>query len=210
MKNYYEILQVSHNASKEVIEKAYKVLAKKYHPDLQTSYTAKNYAEQKMREINEAYDVLSDDFLREQYDFEFRREKISKMNNNSSRVNTNMSNSDSNEYDNSNQQQTNNAQQNTNYNNSEKKKKRRIEYRYNNIGTIDGAADIIREMFKGGLPKREKRKLVKKDIFAIVLTIVIVILIGVILWFLPFTNSWMREFLFENPFFDFISGLFNK
>ena len=105
MKNYYEILQVSHNASKEVIEKAYKVLAKKYHPDLQTSYTAKNYAEQKMREINEAYDVLSDDFLREQYDFEFRREKISNMNNNSSRVNTNMSNSDSNEYDNSNQQQ---------------------------------------------------------------------------------------------------------
>ena len=210
MKNYYEILQVSHNASKEVIEKAYKVLAKKYHPDLQTSYTAKNYAEQKMREINEAYDVLSDDFLREQYDFEFRREKISNMNNNSSRVNTNMSNSDSNEYDNSNQQQTNNAQQNTNYNNSEKKKKRRIEYRYNNIGTIDGAADIIREMFKGGLPKREKRKLVKKDIFAIVLTIVIVILIGVILWFLPFTNSWMREFLSENPFFDFISGLFNK
>ena len=210
MKNYYEILQVSHNASKEVIEKAYKVLAKKYHPDLQTSYTAKNYAEQKMREINEAYDVLSDDFLREQYDFEFRREKISNMNNNSSRVNTNMSNSDSNEYDNSNQQQTNNAQQNTNYNNSEKKKKRRIEYRYNNIGTIDGAADIIREMFKGGLPKREKRKLVKKDIFAIVLTIVIVILIGVILWFLPFTNSWMREFLFENPFFDFISGSFNK
>lgn len=210
MKNYYEILQVSHNASKEVIEKAYKVLAKKYHPDLQTSYTAKNYAEQKMREINEAYDVLSDDFLREQYDFEFRREKISNMNNNSSRVNTNMSDSSSNEYNNSNQQQTNNAQQHTNYNNSEKKKKRRIEYRYNNIGTIDGAADIIREMFKGGLPKREKRKLVKKDIFAIVLTIVIVILIGVILWFLPFTNSWMREFLFENPFFDFISGLFNK
>ena len=210
MKNYYEILQVSHNASKEVIEKAYKVLAKKYHPDLQTSYTAKNYAEQKMREINEAYDVLSDDFLREQYDFEFRREKISNMNNNSSRVNTNIGNSDSNEYDNLNQQQTNNTQQNTNYSNSEKKKKRRIEYRYNNIGTIDGAADIIREMFKGGLPKREKRKLVKKDIFAIVLTIVIVILIGVILWFLPFTNSWMREFLFENPFFDFISGLFNK
>ena len=61
MKNYYEILQVSHNASKEVIEKAYKVLAKKYHPDLQTSYTAKTYAEQRLKEINEAYNVLSDD-----------------------------------------------------------------------------------------------------------------------------------------------------
>ena len=36
MKNYYEILEVSQNASPEVIEKAYKALVKKYHPDLQT------------------------------------------------------------------------------------------------------------------------------------------------------------------------------
>ena len=35
MKNYYKILEVSENASPEVIEKAYKVLVKKYHPDLQ-------------------------------------------------------------------------------------------------------------------------------------------------------------------------------
>ena len=33
MKNYYDELEVSHSASKEVIEKVYKVLAKKYHPD---------------------------------------------------------------------------------------------------------------------------------------------------------------------------------
>ena len=39
MKNYYEILEVDKNASEEVIEKAYKTLAKKYHPDLQ--YTAR-------------------------------------------------------------------------------------------------------------------------------------------------------------------------
>ena len=36
MKNYYEILEVNKKASKEVIEKAYKVLVKKYHPDLYT------------------------------------------------------------------------------------------------------------------------------------------------------------------------------
>lgn len=35
MKNYYEILEVDRNASKEIIEKAYKTLAKKYHPDVQ-------------------------------------------------------------------------------------------------------------------------------------------------------------------------------
>ena len=33
MKNYYEILEVNRKASKEIIEKAYRVLAKKYHPD---------------------------------------------------------------------------------------------------------------------------------------------------------------------------------
>ena len=36
MKNYYDILEVNRRASKEVIEKAYKVLVKKYHPDLYT------------------------------------------------------------------------------------------------------------------------------------------------------------------------------
>ena len=205
MKNYYEILQVSHNASKEVIEKAYKVLAKKYHPDLQTTYSAKAYAEQKLKEINEAYNILSDDFLREQYDFEFKREKINNMGNrvDSARVNTNDTN-------NMNYQKQQNFNSNVNKRDGNSKKKRTIEYRYDNIGTMDGAADIIREMFKGGIPERKKRKLGQKDAFAIILTIIIVILIGVVLWFIPFTNSWMREFLFENPFFDFISRLFNK
>ena len=46
MKNYYEILEVDQKASKEVIEKAYKVLAKKYHPDLQEE---KNKKKQKKR-----------------------------------------------------------------------------------------------------------------------------------------------------------------
>lgn len=68
MKNYYQILQVSENASSEVIEKAYKVLAKKYHPDLQTGDTKSRLAESVFKEITEAYEVLSDRVLREQYD----------------------------------------------------------------------------------------------------------------------------------------------
>jgi len=66
MKNYYEILEVDKNASPEVIEKAYKALVKKYHPDLQQGVKQEEYAE-KMKIINEAYDVLSNDFKREQY-----------------------------------------------------------------------------------------------------------------------------------------------
>ena len=63
----YDILEVSRKASKEVIEKAYKTLAKKYHPDLQTAEN-KEIAEKRMKEINEAYDVLSDEQKRKEYD----------------------------------------------------------------------------------------------------------------------------------------------
>lgn len=71
MKNYYEILEVNKKASKEVIEKAYKVLVKKYHPDANINQQQNN---NKIREINEAYEVLSNDFLREQYDLELQKE----------------------------------------------------------------------------------------------------------------------------------------
>ncbi len=67
MKNYYEILEVSENASQEVIERAYKVLAKKYHPD--TWPQDKTYwAENKFKEITEAYEVLSNNEKRKNYD----------------------------------------------------------------------------------------------------------------------------------------------
>ena len=69
MKNYYEILEVNKKASKEVIEKAYKVLVKKYHPDLNAG-KSKKYSEEKIKEINEAYSVLTDEFMKEQYDME--------------------------------------------------------------------------------------------------------------------------------------------
>lgn len=77
MKNYYEILEVDKNASQEVIEKAYKALAKKYHPDLQQGIKKQEYAE-KMKKINEAYDVLSDRFKREQYNQELQSEQEKK------------------------------------------------------------------------------------------------------------------------------------
>lgn len=67
MNTLYEILEVSENASNEVIEKAYKVLAKKYHPDLQLPEN-KAKAEEKMKKINEAYEILIDETKRKQYD----------------------------------------------------------------------------------------------------------------------------------------------
>ncbi|MBZ1356543.1 MAG: molecular chaperone DnaJ [Candidatus Nealsonbacteria bacterium] len=62
MKDYYKILGVSNNASKEDIKKAYRKLAHKYHPDKAGGN------EGKFKEINEAYQVLSDESKRSQYD----------------------------------------------------------------------------------------------------------------------------------------------
>lgn len=62
-KDYYKILGIDRNATKEDIKKAYKKLAKKYHPDLNKSTDAT----EKFKEINEAAAVLGDDSKRGQY-----------------------------------------------------------------------------------------------------------------------------------------------
>lgn len=64
-KNYYEVLGVSKDATKEEIRKAYKTLAKKYHPDLNKNSSE---SETKFKEINEAYEVLKDPEKRRKYD----------------------------------------------------------------------------------------------------------------------------------------------
>lgn len=56
--NPYEVLGVSENASDEEIKKAYKELVKKYHPDKYQDNPLANLAEEKLQEINEAYDTI--------------------------------------------------------------------------------------------------------------------------------------------------------
>lgn len=75
-KNYYEILEVDKNASKEIIDKAYKTLAKRYHPDLQTQ-EGKEQKEELMKKVNEAYDVLSDENKRTAYNQQLASQNVS-------------------------------------------------------------------------------------------------------------------------------------
>ena len=77
MSNLYEILEVSEKASKEVIDKAYHVLAKKYHPDLHQGKN-KKIVEEKMKKINEAYNVLENEVKRKEYDEQLRIEREEK------------------------------------------------------------------------------------------------------------------------------------
>lgn len=94
MKTHYDILEVSKYASDEVIKRAYKVLAKKYHPDLQEE-SKKQEAEEMMKKINESYAILTDPIKKEKYDksLEFFEEKqnFNKTNSNNS-TKTNNSN----------------------------------------------------------------------------------------------------------------------
>lgn len=65
-KDYYEVLGVTKSASQDEIKKAFRALAKKYHPD--ANPTNKEQAEEKFKEIGEAYEVLSDENKRRMYD----------------------------------------------------------------------------------------------------------------------------------------------
>ncbi len=73
MDNLYEILEVSKNASDEVIQKAYKVLVKRYHPDVAIN---KDVSENMIKKINYAYNILSDKQKRHEYDMQLLQEKI--------------------------------------------------------------------------------------------------------------------------------------
>lgn len=75
-KNYYNILEVNKNASPEIIEKAYKTLVKKYHPDLQNNNLKAEY-EEKIKLINEAFEVLSNSEKRKNYDLNLKQNEVS-------------------------------------------------------------------------------------------------------------------------------------
>lgn len=177
MKNYYEILEVNKLASKEVIDKAYKVLVKKYHPDTQSG-KSKTFYENKIKDINEAYEVLSNEFLREQYNLELEKEKQTKNNINNERKQSNQ------------QKRTENSTENNESN-----------YK---VGTLSGVVELVKQLSRNMPKPNIDVKPSSKGIFAAILTVIIVLIIGSILWFIPFTNGWIRELTVDNPLLSWI------
>lgn len=180
MDNYYEVLEVSRNASKEVIEKAYRVLAKKHHPDLQQESNKKS-AEQKMKLINEAYEVLSNDEKRKNYDIELE-EKIKL-------------------------EQQNSIKEEQNYTNNEiyveepeltkEQLKEQIKQQKQEQRKYQEEQDRIYRNYMRSLGYRVKERWTLKRLLRIVITILAIILLMVIIWFLPPTNKLLVD-LYEN------------
>ena len=80
MKDYYEILEVSRKASKDTINKVFKMHMKANHPDLFQG-SEKTKAEEKSKELTEAYNILSDDNERAKYDLELKEFEATSGNN---------------------------------------------------------------------------------------------------------------------------------
>jgi len=67
-RDYYDTLGIDRNASDDEIKKAFRKLARQHHPDLHSGDQQKKVAEEKFKEVNEAYEVLSDQDKRKRYD----------------------------------------------------------------------------------------------------------------------------------------------
>ena len=204
MKNYYDILQVNPKASPEIIEKAYHFLAKKYHPDMQSDEIEKLRCEQILKDLNEAYYVLSDVFLREQYDKELQNQNIqNKQNINTENRQENVENK-SNVHNNLKDKiNFNNFKNNIKANkrtNKKQEKKQNVQTnqepeRYE-VGTFSALVAIVKRLIKDTPDAENIKKVNKKDIYIFIVAIVIVLIICVILWFIPFTNSFIRNIFF--------------
>lgn len=210
MKMYYEMLEVSENASREVIEKAYRVLVKKNHPDLQTSEN-KVKAEERIKKINEAYEILSDESKKKQYDIELKQYKENELNKkieqhrnrNETSIHQIKKEASVVHDQNSVQEQNMNNQQNN---------------ASNNIDLNQVYKDIYDKIYKQvnyhkGLYRKQYYKNRLKDLLAIFLTSIALVSIGGLLWIIPETKNYLVNIYNENSvikaFVDIIIGFFS-
>ena len=215
MKNYYEILEVSENASPEVIEKAYKTLAKKYHPDVQEPNKIK-WAEEKFKEIGEAYEILSDKNMRENYDYNLSEYRAT--------LNNNQENNDyqdllthtknlENELETLKKEKVNNNQENE-------------EILAHNLDSItDSLNETIQKAYSDayhdayinrlndyGYNVKHKKSLKTyiKNFITLILSFFVILIILFLLWQIPFVRNYFIDIYNNNYAFQLIVDMFIK
>lgn len=184
MSNLYEILEVSEKASKEVIDKAYHVLVKKYHPDVQQAEEKKN-AEEKMKKINEAYEILGNEGKRKEYDISLaekrRQEKVLEEQKRNQQIQYEQEKQNINEH-------TNEINQQSNYKNARKVQKE-VNRTY---------ANAYNNYFRNWVYKI-KEPWTFKRFLELVKAIAVFAIIILFIWIFPPTHKLLIEF-YENNF----------
>lgn len=150
MKDYYKILGIPNNASAEEIKKAYRILAKKYHPDINKENS--EFYEEKFKEVSAAYEILKDESKRIKYDKDLESYNSSYSNN----------------YNNSNNNNYKNSSNNSNYNNSSSYE----EHKNSNSNNTSASKDDFVEKDSEKPKPRKKKKFIKK--IAILVGIILV------------------------------------
>jgi len=220
-KNYYEILQINQNASPEIIEKAYKTLAKKYHPDLQEE-SNKKQAEEILKEINEAYEILSDPNKKTLYDQNLKKQTISQeeydqMHQENEFLKEKLNNLNKN--NNNNVIQNNDVKYQSNLDDMQKQeleyqqKQRELQY----MQQLEQARQkayhdaYIQDLKNRGYKIKYKKSI--KDYIKGFISIIIVILVLILLWQIPFIHNFFIKLYEENEIIhttiDTINNLFN-
>lgn len=244
MKDLYKILEVDRKASIDVIEKAYKVLAKKYHPDLQSTQELKKVAEEKIKKINEAYEILKDNEKRKKYDLELEQEEKRNIVNNA-RYNSGYTNTDDNTseikratYNNVNYNPNVGYKNNKGFNNIpnyQSNSNQNNDINNSNVNNQYSEVQLTDKQRKK-LNKKIQRKMQDEYLKAygdyltkngyrvafrinwrklpyLLIVILIVIVIGIFLWYFPVTNKYLLSLYEDNiiikKIIDMIIGLFN-
>ena len=228
-KNYYDILQINQNASPEIIEKAYKTLAKKYHPDLQEENNKKE-AEEILKEINEAYEILSNPEKKALYDQNLRNETISqedydKIYAQNEELKKKLSNLNNNTAPSINLNSFNNSgskesQLDQEYLDKIKKEQQELELRKQQLQYQEQMEQArqkayhdayIQDLKNRGYRIKYKKSL--KDYIKGIISIIVAILVLILLWHVPFIQNFFIN-LYENNqaihyVVDIFSNLFN-
>ncbi len=185
MKDYYSILEINESASTETVEKVHKLLIKKYHPDLQQEQD-KAKAEEKMKEINEAYEVLTNPEKKKMYDAqlkEYRMQEIIKEMKKNGELNT--------EYNDNNVQVNQVETYNPDINGqtvSDEEIRRQAQVYYD---------EVYRQyLYRNGYIKDYKA--IFKDYLARIITLIIIIGMIYLLFKIPYTRNIIRDLINSN------------
>lgn len=217
-KNYYKILEIDKDASQEIIKKAYTTLAKKYHPDLQEG-SQKSIFEEKLKLINEAYEVLSNEEKRKQYDIQLShiepdadsllnensilRDELNKYKNNPTNVYQTRNSSYSNNTNNNNTNNNHNNINNSNY-------QRQLEYQQELQRAREQAYHdaYVQDLKNRGYKIRYKKSF--NDYVKNFISLICTILILFLLYQIPFVKNFFIDLYNTNNLFKFLIDIFKN